>query len=125
KPGDKGRDIICEVYGLTFVIQCKAWYKKNIDRSHVDELETVIRRGNNDLDTVVKKGRFSFGILVGVDICKISDEAIDRARTSECDIGVVTYHDMCKEIVWLSSRRLNEQALVLENRNREFKLDNN
>ncbi|KAF0412268.1 hypothetical protein F8M41_007945 [Gigaspora margarita] len=46
-PGDKGRDIIGEFSGFTFVIQCKAWYKKNIDRSHVDELETVIRRGNN------------------------------------------------------------------------------
>ncbi|CAG8594673.1 5988_t:CDS:2, partial [Dentiscutata heterogama] len=77
------------------------------------------------IHTVVKKGRFSFGILVGVDICKILDEAIDRARMSECDIGVVTYYDICRKIVWLNSYQLNKQALVLENRNREFKLDNN
>ncbi|CAG8763397.1 601_t:CDS:2, partial [Racocetra persica] len=86
QPGDKGKDIICEVYGFIFVIQCKAWYKRNIDRLHVDELETVIRRENN-LNTVVRKGRFSFGILVGVEEDRISDEAIERAISSECDIG--------------------------------------
>ena len=95
-----------------------------LDRSHVDELETIIRRGNN-LDTVVRKGRFSFGILVSVEEDRISNEAIDRAITSECDISVITYHNLCEVIVWLVVCRLTEQILILENGNREFTLDYN
>ncbi|CAG8796959.1 35093_t:CDS:2, partial [Racocetra persica] len=108
KPGDEGRDIIGEVSGFTFV---------KLDRSHVDELETVIRRGNN-LDTAIRKERFSLGILVGVEEDRISSDAIDRAISSECDIGVITYHNLCKVIVWLVVHRLTEHILILESENR-------
>ncbi|CAG8650591.1 1172_t:CDS:2, partial [Dentiscutata erythropus] len=67
-------------------------------RSHVDELDTrnpnLLKAAKTaatkvmetinvskvlefmDKDTVNKKGRFSFGILVGVDVRRISDDAI-------------------------------------------------
>ncbi|CAG8534339.1 13172_t:CDS:1, partial [Gigaspora rosea] len=60
----------------------------------------------------VKKGKFSFGILVGVDENNISDDAIERARTLECEISVVTYYNLCEEIVRLVMDRLTEQSRV-------------
>ncbi|KAF0425736.1 hypothetical protein F8M41_006278 [Gigaspora margarita] len=101
KKENKGRDIIGELYG----------------RAMVDELEMVIRRENN-LDTKVKKGNVSFGILVGVDENNISDDAIERARTLECDISIITYYNLCEEIVWLVMDRLTKQSRV-------FRLDYN
>ncbi|CAG8611856.1 8579_t:CDS:1, partial [Scutellospora calospora] len=32
QPEDRGRDIIGEICGLTFVVQCKAWYHQKIDK---------------------------------------------------------------------------------------------
>ncbi|CAG8677829.1 26164_t:CDS:2, partial [Dentiscutata erythropus] len=52
--GDGGRDIIEEMHGYRFVIQCKAWYKKCIGREEIDTFLTEVQRG-----------KFDFGILVG------------------------------------------------------------
>ncbi|RIB23637.1 hypothetical protein C2G38_2170629 [Gigaspora rosea] len=94
---DGGQDIIVDMDGYRFMVQCKAWYYKCI----------VVRRGN-----------FDFGILVGVLEQKIAKGAYDAADESGGDIIVTLYTRMCQDIKRLITGRLTEQIRILENRNR-------
>ncbi|CAG8651709.1 24295_t:CDS:2, partial [Racocetra persica] len=85
--GDGGRDIIVEMDGYRFVVQCKAWYYKCIGREEADAFLTVVRRGN-----------FDFGILVGVLEQKIAKGAYNAADESGGDIIVTLYTRMCQDI---------------------------
>ncbi|CAG8804562.1 9281_t:CDS:2, partial [Cetraspora pellucida] len=102
---DGGRDIIVDMDGYRFVVQC---------REEADAFLTVVRRGN-----------FDFGILVGVLEQKIAKGAYDAADESGGDIIVTLYTRMCQDIKRLIAGRLTEQIRILENRNRLFILNYN
>ncbi|CAG8668518.1 5097_t:CDS:2, partial [Scutellospora calospora] len=87
KSGDLGRDIIVEIFGMKFVVQCKAWYSKDIGRDKIDEFRTVVR-----------DGKYAFGVSVGALEEKFAIGAYKSAERSESDIIITVYNRMCQDI---------------------------
>ncbi|CAG8604400.1 10824_t:CDS:2, partial [Scutellospora calospora] len=80
--GDEGKDIVMEICEYT---------------AHVNEVEITIKRGNRDIEGI-RKGKFDFGLLVGIYSYSIRPAALKAVDLSEEIIIVTTYHRMCDEI---------------------------
>ncbi|CAG8671355.1 21687_t:CDS:2, partial [Dentiscutata erythropus] len=89
KSGDLGQNIIVEIFGMKIVVQCKAWYLKDISCDKVDEFRTVVR-----------DGKYAFGVLVGALEENFAIGAYKSAKKSEGDdeIIIIVYNRMCQDI---------------------------
>ncbi|CAG8606546.1 336_t:CDS:2 [Dentiscutata heterogama] len=112
--GDLGRDIIVEIFGMKIVVQCKAWYSKDIGRDKVDEFRTVVR-----------DGKYAFGVLVGALEENFAIGAHKSAKKSEGgdEVIITVYNRMCQDIEWFSE--IEKKVLVTAERRilkREYQL---
>ncbi|RHZ89284.1 hypothetical protein Glove_16g83 [Diversispora epigaea] len=72
-PGDKGIDIKGMKKGVKFIIECKNWRTKNIDRSIINQIEGVLSRQSNG----------TIGIVTAPSINRYTPGAKETARTTK------------------------------------------
>ncbi|RHZ87011.1 hypothetical protein Glove_41g45 [Diversispora epigaea] len=72
-PGDKGIDIKGMKKGVKFIIECKNWRTKNIDRSIINQIEGVLSRQSNG----------TIGIVAAPSMNRYTPRAKETARTTK------------------------------------------
>ncbi|RHZ74382.1 hypothetical protein Glove_225g47 [Diversispora epigaea] len=78
-PGDKGIDIKGMKKGVKFIIECKNWRTKNIDRSIINQIEGVLSRQSNG----------TIGIVAAPSMNRYTPGAKETARTSIYNVILV------------------------------------
>ncbi|RHZ74385.1 hypothetical protein Glove_225g44 [Diversispora epigaea] len=82
-PGDKGIDIKGMKKGVKFIIECKNWRTKNIDRSIINQIEGVLSRQSNG----------TIGIVAAPSMNRYTPGAKETARTSIYNVILVDWYD--------------------------------
>ncbi|RHZ82972.1 hypothetical protein Glove_102g65 [Diversispora epigaea] len=78
-PGNKGIDIKGMKKGIKFIIECKNWRTKNIDRSIINQIEGVLSRQSNG----------TIGIVVAPSMNKYMPGVKKTAKTSIYNVILV------------------------------------
>ncbi|CAG8805301.1 3191_t:CDS:1, partial [Racocetra fulgida] len=63
----------------------------------------------DEFRTVVRDGKFAFGVFVGVLEEKFKKGAYESAKSSEGDIIITVYNRMCQDIERFIAGRFSEQ----------------
>ncbi|RHZ52418.1 hypothetical protein Glove_461g18 [Diversispora epigaea] len=87
-PGDKGIDIKGMKKGVKFIIECKNWRTKNIDRNIINQIEGVFSRQSNG----------TIGIVAAPSMNRYTLGAKETARTSIYNVILVDVNNIVIEL---------------------------